>query len=248
MLVLLTSPEAGASLLTLSVLEIVLGIDNVIFLSIISSRLPAHQQKTARRIGLLLALGARIVLLASIVWIVGLTRPLVTVFDLEISWRDLILIGGGAFLIYKATTEVHGMMEGEGEHGLPAGGTASFASVISQIVLLDIVFSLDSVLTAIGMTDELPVMVAAVFIAIFVMMAASEPLSAFVNRHKTVKMLALAFLLLIGVALIADGLHFHIPLGYLSFAIAFSILVESLNLIAARRAKRPRKPAGTVGE
>jgi len=248
MLDLLTSPEAWASLLTLSVLEIVLGIDNVIFLSIISSRLPEGQQKLARRIGLGLALLARIALLFSIVWIIGLTRPIVTLMELQFSWRDLILIGGGTFLLYKATTEIHLALEGEDEHGAPEARQAGFANVITQIVLLDIVFSLDSVLTAIGMTDQLPIMITAVVIAITIMLLAAEPLSAFVNRHKTVKMLALSFLLLIGVALIADGLHFHIPRGYLYFAIAFSILVETLNLLAARRARKRKASSGAAGE
>ncbi len=234
MLALLSDPAAWASLLTLALLEIVLGVDNVIFLSIVSSRLPAHQQRPARRIGLLLALAGRIILLFALTWIIGLTAPLFEIFELEISWRDLILAGGGLFLLVKATTEIHHMLEGGGGQGKP--GAAVFASVLVQIFLLDLVFSLDSVLTAIGMAEHIEIMVAAVVIAIIVMLVAAEPMSAFVERHPTVKMLALSFLLLIGVALIADGLDFHIPRGFLYFAIAFAAGVEILNLLVRRRA------------
>ncbi len=234
MLALLSDPAAWASLLTLALLEIVLGVDNVIFLSIVSSRLPAHQQRPARRIGLLLARAGRIIRLFALTWIIGLTAPLFEIFELEISWRDLILAGGGLFLLVKATTEIHHMLEGGGGQGKP--GAAVFASVLVQIFLLDLVFSLDSVLTAIGMAEHIEIMVAAVVIAIIVMLVAAEPMSAFVNRHPTVKMLALSFLLLIGVALIADGLDFHIPRGFLYFAIAFAAGVEILNLLVRRRA------------
>jgi predicted tellurium resistance membrane protein TerC len=235
MLELLVDPAAWASLLTLALLEIVLGVDNVIFLSIVSSRLPAHQQRPARRIGLLLALAGRIILLFALTWIIGLTAPFIEVFALEISWRDIILAGGGLFLLVKATTEIHHMLEGGAdEHAKP--GAAMFASVLVQIFLLDLVFSLDSVLTAIGMAEHIEIMVAAVVIAIGVMLWAAEPMSAFVSRHPTVKMLALSFLLLIGVALIADGLDFHIPRGFLYFAIAFATGVEILNLLVRRRA------------
>ena len=241
---LLTSPEAWLSLLTLSVLEIVLGIDNVIFLSIVSSRLPEPQQPRARRIGLMLALVMRILLLLAITWVIGLTQPILTAFGFELSWRDLILLGGGLFLLYKGTGEIHAMMEGHEEGG--EAGTASFAAVIAQIAVLDLVFSLDSIITAVGLTEHVPIMIAAVTISILVMLLAAEPVSAFVNAHPTVKMLALSFLLLVGVALIADGMHFHIPRGYLYFAIAFSIAVESLNLLAARSRKR-RREAAKVG-
>ncbi|WP_418159225.1 TerC family protein [Benzoatithermus flavus] len=250
MLELLADPNAWASLLTLTALEIVLGIDNIIFLSIVSGRLPVHQQQMARRIGLGLALLMRIALLASIAWIIGLTQPAFTVLDHEVTWRDLVLGGGGLFLLVKGTMEIHQMAEGH-EEGSQAGTASLFAAIV-QIVLLDIVFSLDSVITAVGMADDLPVMIAAVVIAIIVMLVASEPVSAFVNRHPTVKMLALSFLLLVGMALVADGLHYHIPRGYLYFAIAFSAGVECLNLIAAnarrrrqeqeRAAKRRREP------
>ncbi|NNE86418.1 MAG: TerC family protein [Alphaproteobacteria bacterium] len=231
---LLTDPAAWASLLTLALLEIVLGVDNVIFLSIVSSRLPAHQQAKARRIGLMLALAGRIILLFALSWIIGLTAPFFEIFALEVSWRDIILAVGGLFLIFKATTEIHGMLEGgAGDHGKP--GAAVFASVLVQIFLLDLVFSLDSVLTAIGMAEHIEIMVAAVVIAIGVMLWAAEPMSAFVEKHPTVKMLALSFLLLIGVALIADALEFHIPRGFLYFGIAFATGVEVLNLLVRRR-------------
>ena len=236
MLELLTDPHAWISLATLSVLEIVLGIDNIIFLSIVSARLPEHQQATARRIGLGLALLARVLLLLSLTWMIGLTRPIFAIGDFEVSWRDIVLAGGGLFLIVKGTMETHHMLEGSG--GESVAGTASFAAVITQIVLLDLVFSLDSVITAIGMAEHVPIMVAAIVIAMAIMLLAAEPTARFVNAHPTVKMLALSFLLLVGVALIADGLHFHIPRGYLYFAIAFSIGVESLNLLAARARRR----------
>jgi len=244
MMEMLTDPGLWAALLTLTALEIVLGIDNIIFLSIVSSRLPPHQQANARRIGLVLALGMRIVLLSSIAWIAGLTAPIVTVADFAISWRDIVLFAGGLFLVYKGTHEIHNMMEGDEEADAPA--RISFASAITQIVILDVVFSLDSVITAIGMTSDLPVMITAIVIAILIMMLAAEPVSGFVNRHPTVKMLALGFLLLVGMALIADGAHFHIPRGYLYTAIAFSIIIESLNLLSAK-ARKKRAPAPKTG-
>lgn len=232
----LTDPQVWTGFITLSILEIVLGIDNLIFLSIVSERLPAAERPRARRIGLALALLMRIGLLAGLSWIIGLTAPILTVADFTLSWRDVVLGGGGMFLIYKGTQEIHGMVEGKESHGMVSGAAAvSFASVIAQIVVLDLVFSLDSVITAVGMVNDLPVMIAAVVVAIVVMLFAAEPVAAFINRHPTVKMLALAFLLLVGVALVADGAHFHIPRGYLYFAIAFSLGVESLNLIAAKR-------------
>jgi predicted tellurium resistance membrane protein TerC len=239
MLELLTDPHAWISLATLSVLEIVLGIDNIIFLAIVSGRLPEHQQATARRIGLGLALLARVLLLLSLTWMIGLTEPIFEVMGFPVSWRDIVLGVGGLFLIVKGTTEMHHMLEGHG--GESVAGTATFAAVITQIVLLDLVFSLDSVITAIGIAEHIPIMVAAIVIAMAVMLLAAEPTARFVNTHPTVKMLALSFLLLVGAALVADGMHFHIPRGYLYFAIAFSIGVESLNLLAAR-ARRPTKP------
>lgn len=238
MLELLADPNAWASLLTLTALEIVLGIDNIIFLSIVSGRLPAHQQQSARRIGLGLALVMRVALLASIAWIIGLTQPAFAVLGYEVTWRDLVLGAGGLFLLVKGTTEIHHMAEGADEASQV--GTASYAAAIVQIVLLDIVFSLDSVITAVGMADDLPIMILAVVIAIVVMLVASEPVSAFVNQHPTVKMLALSFLLLVGMALVADGLGYHIPRGYLYFAIAFSGAVEALNLLAAKARKQRR--------
>lgn len=241
MLELLTDPAAWASLLTLTALEVVLGIDNIIFLSIVSARLPLPQQRPARQIGLGLALLMRIALLLSITWIIGLTTPILSVWDYDLSWRDLILLGGGLFLLAKGTMEIHHTVEGEEEGGVKASST--FAAAIAQIVVLDIVFSLDSVITAVGMAQHVEIMIAAVVIAIIVMLVAAEPVSAFVQRHPTVKMLALSFLILVGVALVADGLHFHIPRGYLYFAIAFSILVETLNLLARARRQRRRATA-----
>lgn len=237
MLELLYSPEAWMSLLTLTILEIVLGIDNIIFISIISSRLPENQQARARSIGLGLALIMRIVLLSMIVWIAKLTYPLFTVMGNEISWRDIILIGGGVFLLFKGTMEIHHTVEGEEDDDADKK-KATFGSVLMQIVVLDVVFSLDSVITAIGMVDELPVMIAAVVIAIGIMLFAAKPVSEFVNQNPTVKMLAMSFLLLVGVALIADGLEFHIPRGYLYFAVAFSLGVECLNIWVRKRKRR----------
>jgi predicted tellurium resistance membrane protein TerC len=230
-------PEAWLSLATLTVLEIVLGIDNIIFLSIITSRLPAHQQTKGRRIGLSLALLGRLFLLFSLFWMVGLTKPVLWIGGFGVSWRDLVLGAGGAFLLWKGTSEMHEMLEGQEQGGLT--GTARFGAVLVQIVVIDMVFSLDSVITAIGIAEHLPVMAAAIVIAMIVMLVASEPVASFVTEHPTVKMLALSFLLLVGVALIADGAHFHIPRVYLYFAIFFSLTVEMLNLWASRaRAKR----------
>ena len=236
---LLTNPETWVSLLTLTVLEIVLGIDNVIFISILVQRLPEASRDRARVIGLTLAMGMRILLLLTISWIVGLTTPVFTALDREFSWRDLILIAGGLFLLWKATTEITESLEGEEAHRAdPAAGTASMGSVLVQIVLLDIVFSLDSVLTAVGMANEVAVMIAAVVIAVGVMLVASGPLARFVHAHPSVKMLALAFLMLIGVTLVADGFGFHIDKAYIYAAMGFSVFVEALNL----RARRKRVP------
>jgi len=234
MLELLVDPHAWASLATLAALEIVLGIDNIIFLSIVTGRLPETQQPAARRIGFLLALLLRVALLLSITWIIELTAPAFVLFDHTVSWRDMVLGGGGLFLLAKGTMEIHHTLEGRDANG--GGRTTSFVAAIVQIVLLDLVFSLDSVITAVGMADHVEIMVAAVTIAILVMLVAAEPVSAFVKRHPTVKMLALAFLLLVGTALVADALHVHIPRGYLYFAIAFSAGVETLNLLVRCRA------------
>ena len=234
---LLANPETWVALATLTILEIVLGIDNVIFISILVQRLPSEQRDRARLIGLGLAMGMRIALLLTISWIIGLTQPLFELLNRPFSVRDLILIGGGLFLLWKATTEIHESLEGEPAHagGPAAGSGATMSRVLVQVVLLDIVFSLDSVLTAVGMVDEIPIMIAAVIIAVGVMLFASGPLSRFVHDHPTVKMLALSFLLLIGVTLIADGFGFHIPKDYIYAAMGFSVFVEALNLRARRR-------------
>jgi predicted tellurium resistance membrane protein TerC len=234
----LTQPESWIALLTLTVLEIVLGIDNVIFISILAGKLPTEQQAKARRVGLALAMFLRIGLLASLAWMVKLTSPLFTVFGQEISGRDLILLIGGLFLLFKATREIHERLEGEEGHA-SARVAASFTSVIIQILLLDIVFSLDSVITAVGMANQLAVMITAVIVAVLVMMLAAGPISDFVSRHPTVKMLALSFLLLIGMSLVAEGLDFHIPKGYVYFAMGFSVLVEMLNLRMRKKVVKP---------
>ena|SRR5215204_1747035 len=217
------------ALATLTFLEIVLGVDNIIFISILSGKLPPAQQPTARRVGLLLAMGTRILLLFSLAWVVRLTAPLITLWAHEISGRDLILILGGLFLLAKSTHEIHGKLEGEEDHGR-AKAAASFASVLVQIALLDIVFSLDSVITAVGMVDEVWVMITAVIVSVLIMMVAAEPISSFVHRHPTVKMLALSFLLLIGMSLVLEGFDHHIPKGYIYFAMGFSVFVEMVNL------------------
>lgn len=240
MLELLTSANAWASLATLVVLEIVLGIDNIIFVSIAANQLPAVRRATARRIGLVLALAMRIALLTGIAWIISLSRPVLTFWGVGLSWRDIIFGLGGLFLLTKSTREIHGIVEGEA-HGHEGTG-ARMLSVIAQIALFDIVFSLDSVVTAVGTAEHLAVMIAAVVIAMLVMLAAADPVARFVEGHPTVKMLALSFLLLIGTALIADAAHFHIPRGYLYFAVAFSGMVEMLNQFAAHAREKARKP------
>jgi predicted tellurium resistance membrane protein TerC len=247
----LSDPNLWLSLATLSALEIVLGIDNIIFIAITAEALPEERRARARRWGLIFALIVRFVLLAFAGWLIGLTQPIFSAFGVEVSWRDVVLGAGGLFLLAKATSEIHHTLEGAGlEEKRPvASSRRAISMVIVQIVLLDIVFSVDSIITAVGMTDELLIMYAAVTIAIAVMLFASAPVAAFVNRHPTVRMLALAFLILIGIALIADALHFHIPRGYLYFAIAFSILVEGLNLAESRRRRRQRearKPADSA--
>jgi predicted tellurium resistance membrane protein TerC len=225
----ITDPQIWAALATLTVLEIVLGVDNIVFIAILAGKLPRERQASARRVGLSLAMFIRIGLLLSLAWLVKLTAPLFSVLDHPISGRDLILILGGLFLITKSTREIHDKLEGE--HGAHVGRPpASFAAVIVQILLLDIVFSLDSVITAVGMVDHIPVMIAAIVLAIGFMLVFSGAISRFVERHPTVKMLALSFLLLIGVALIAEGFGHHIPKGYIYFAMAFSVFVEMLNL------------------
>lgn len=247
---LLASPELWIAFLSLLLLEIVLGIDNVVFISILSGRLPEAQQKQARMLGLALALVTRILLLFSLSWLIGLTAPLFTVLGQEISGRDLILILGGLFLLAKSVHEIHNRLEGEDESGGSNAAQVSFAAVIGQIVVLDVVFSLDSVITAVGMVDELYVMIAAVMIAIGIMMVSAGAISGFVNRHPTVKMLALSFLLLIGASLVAEGFDAGLPKGYVYGPIAFAILVEVLNLRARamadkRRARRAEAAAAT---
>lgn len=238
----LSSPEAWISLLTLTVLEIVLGIDNIVFISILAGKLPANKQKKARTVGLGLAMITRVLLLFSLSWVMRLTTPLFNIGDwigitnaewlekMAISGRDLILLIGGLFLIYKSTHEIHNKLEGDEDEDGVKGKVQSFAGIIVQILILDIVFSLDSVITAVGMADHIEIMIAAVVIAVGVMMVSASAISDFVNNHPTVKMLALSFLLLIGVSLLAEGLDQHIPKGYIYFAMAFSVLVELLNL------------------
>ena len=236
----LSDPNAWIGLLTLTVLELVLGIDNIVFISILSGKLPSHQQKKARFIGLSLAMLMRILLLLCITWVMGLTRPLFTIAGFGVTGRAIILVLGGLFLLVKSTHEIHDHVEGEDEHR-GARVLASLFAVLVQIILLDIVFSLDSVITAVGMVDEIAIMIIAVIAAVIVMMVFAGPVSGFVERHPTIKMLALSFLLLIGVNLIAEGLGFHIPRGYTYFAMAFSLFVEMLNL-----KMRSRKPAAQV--
>jgi len=232
----LTSPEAWLGLLTLTLLEIVLGIDNIIFISILAGKLPAEQQMRARRVGLLGAMGTRIALLAVLAWIIRLTAPLFSLLGRDFSGRDLILLAGGLFLLTKSTREIHEALEGDSGRDNPRG-RASFAGVVGQIMALDIVFSLDSVITAVGMARHLPVMITAVVLAVGVMMFAAAPISDFVHRHPTVKMLALSFLLIIGLSLVADALDKNIHKGYIYFAMGFSVFVEALNLRMRAHAK-----------
>ncbi len=252
---LLTDPHVWASFLALSAMEIVLGIDNVVFISLLVARLPEHNRKRARQIGLSLALVFRVIMLAGITYFIHLTKPIFSVAGYDFSWRDLVLLAGGLFLLVKGTREMHVDIEGEqDEHGATPVAD-SMVSAIVQIALIDLVFSVDSIITAVGMADHIEVMIAAVVVAILVMYFASGPVAAFIERHPTTKMLALAFLLLIGAALIADAFHFHIPRGYIYFAMAFAAGVEVVNVIAMRNRRRraaskraksagiPRKPS-----
>jgi predicted tellurium resistance membrane protein TerC len=242
----LTDPNAWAALVTLTVLEIVLGIDNLVFLAVLTSRLEGKQARRARIVGLSLAFIFRVIMLAGLTWLMGLTAPVVTVFDMDISWRDIILIGGGMFLIAKATHEIHNEVEARYDTEVkPAGASSTaFTMVIAQIVVVDLIFSLDSIITAIGMVDDIRIMVAAVVIAMIVMFLAANPVGEFIAEHPTTKMLALAFLVLIGVALVADGFEFHIPRGYIYFAMAFAGSVELFNVLAHRnRRRRPKAEA-----
>jgi predicted tellurium resistance membrane protein TerC len=226
--------EGWLSLLTLTLLEIVLGIDNLVFLSIAAQKLPPERRALAQRIGLIGALVLRIAMLSMLVWLTRLTQPVFELMGLGISWRDMILIAGGLFLLYKGTAEIHQDLEG-GDEGPRQAYSSSFIGVIAMVMVIDLVFALDSIITAVGMTDHLVVMIAANVVAIGIMMLAAAPIGKFIAAHPTVKMLALAFILLIGVALVADGLHFHIPRQYIYFAIAFSLLVEALNLVVRVR-------------
>jgi predicted tellurium resistance membrane protein TerC len=235
---LLTDPHAWVALLTLTVLEIVLGIDNVVFISVLVSRLDEKRAQRARQIGLSLALVFRILLLFGLIWLIGLTDPIVTVFDNPFSWHDVILVGGGLFLIAKATHEIHGEIEaGDApeRQKTTASTAAAFALVIAQVVVIDLVFSIDSIITAIGLAEDIRVMIAAILIAVAVMYLASGFVARFIAEHPTTKVLALAFLVLIGVALLADGFNFHIPRGYIYFAMAFAGAVEAVNIMARRR-------------
>lgn len=233
----IASPEAWVALATLTLLEIVLGIDNIVFISVLVGRLPEAQRQKARVIGLGLAMGMRVVLLLLLSWIMGLSAVLFTLFDIEFSGRDLILVGGGLFLLAKATLEIHESLEGTQEQGSPV--VASFTGVLVQIALIDMVFSLDSVITAVGMAEDVQVMIIAVVLAIIVMMVAAKSIGDFVDAHPTVKMLALSFLVLIGMALVAEGIELHIPKGYIYFAMFFSLCVEMLNLQIRGRRRQP---------
>ena len=240
---LLTDPAAWASFLALSALEIVLGIDNVIFLSIVSEKLKPEEAKRARQLGLMLALVFRIVLLLTISWIIGMTAPLLTVAGFSLSLRDLILIAGGLFLIIKATQEIHAEIAGEdAETGAASAASVTFGAVVAQIVLIDAIFSIDSIVTAVGMADHVEIMIAAVIVAIGIMYVAAEPVASFIERNPTTKMLALNFLMVVGLALVADGFHFHIPRAYIYSAMAFAALTEAFNVMAMRRKRyRPQR-------
>ena len=248
MMALLSDPQAWIAFLTLVALELVLGIDNIVFISILVDKLPEAQRTRARRIGLFMAMFMRIGLLLVLSWLIGLTAPLFSALGKQISGRDLILLAGGLFLIWKSTSEIHQSLEGEEEHHVRMAG-ASFTAVIAQIMIIDMVFSLDSIITAVGMVDEIEIMIAAVIASVALMMAFAGPIGRFVSTHPTIKMLALAFLVVIGVVLIAEGLGVHVPKGYVYFAMAFSVGVEMLNLRVRKRAKAPaRNRAPATGE
>ncbi|MGV3652142.1 MAG: TerC family protein [Devosia sp.] len=249
MLELLSDPNVWVAFATLTVMEIVLGIDNIVFISVLVSRLPREQAEFARKLGIGLALVFRIVLLFLISWIVQLKDPVFTQFGMDFSWKDIILIAGGGFLIYKATHEMHAAIEDDHEVTVGGAAQATLQAILLQIVVIDMVFSIDSIITAVGMipADQVAVMVAAVLVAVAVMFVASGPIARFVAEHPTTKMLALAFLLLIGVTLVADGLGFYIPKGYIYSAMAFSVLVEAVNIFAKRRKGRHKKAAGAAG-
>lgn len=238
MLELLTNPNAWAALLTLTALEIVLGIDNLVFIAILTSPLDRRRARQARAIGLSLAFIFRVLLLSSLTWIMGLTKPVLTLYDVTLSWRDIILIVGGLFLIAKATSEIHGEVEAGEEAAGPGSAKRALWAVIAQLAVIDLVFSIDSIITAVGLAEHLEVMVAAVVIAMIVMFAAARPVGGFIEEHPTTKMLALAFLLMIGLALLADGFQFHIPRGYIYSAMAFAAAVEFLNVLARRKRRR----------
>jgi predicted tellurium resistance membrane protein TerC len=242
MMDLLTDPQAWAALVALSALEIVLGIDNVVFISVLVARLDPARRQRARQIGLSLALIFRIILLFGLTRLIALATPVVTVMGNAFSWHDIVLIAGGLFLISKATHEIHNEIEGhDGSEQVAAAGRAAFSVIILQVIAIDLVFSVDSIVTAIGMAQDIRIMIAAVLIAVVIMYAASGPVASFVAEHLTTKMLALAFLLLIGVALIADGFDFHIPRGYIYFAMAFAGAVEAVNIVAKRRRRQHRE-------
>ena len=239
---LLMDPAAWVALVTLTALEIVLGVDNIIFISILVGRLPAARRNFARRLGLGLAMGMRILLLLSLTWVMGLTAPLFSVLGMEISGRDIILIGGGLFLLWKSTAEIHESLEGEAhaDGGGPGGAAqATFGAILVQIAIIDIVFSLDSVITAVGLVDEVEIMIAAIVLSVIVMMFTARSIGEYVERHPTIKMLALSFLIMVGMALVAEGLHFHVPKGYIYFAMAFSLGVELLNIRLRKRLVKP---------
>jgi predicted tellurium resistance membrane protein TerC len=238
MLDLVTDANAWAALLTLTALEIVLGIDNLVFIALLTSPLDPKRSRRARAIGLSLAFIFRVLLLASLSWIMGLTQPVIGIAAVSLSWRDIILIGGGLFLIGKATREIHGEVEGEDVTEGPAARRKSLLAVVAQLTVIDLVFSVDSIVTAVGLADDLEVMIAAVVIAMIVMFVAARPVGDFIEQHPTTKMLALAFLLMIGLALLADGCHFHIPRGYIYSAMAFAAGVELLNVIARRKRRK----------
>jgi predicted tellurium resistance membrane protein TerC len=240
---LLTDPNAWAALVTLTALEIVLGIDNLVFISVLTSRLERDKARRARQVGLSLAFIFRVMMLFGLTWLMGLTAPIFTIFGMGVSWRDIILIGGGLFLIAKATHEIHAEVEARNEEPVTSATTQAFTWMIAQLVVVDLVFSLDSIITAIGMAEDIEVMIAAVVIAMIVMYAAAGPVGGFITEHPTTKMLALAFLVLIGVALVADGFEVHLPRGYIYSAMAFAAAVEFFNVVASRNRRR-RRSAG----